>query len=198
MIRYEARLQGAQEVVKILGKLEPDFARDARAELRSIGQDVISKARMSIRPEPPSEASAMSGWTNKPAIRANRNRVRSGGFPPYNKAQIAAGMAVGPLFSRSSGSVDRRVITLKQNDAAGMIYERAGSMKYLRKPTGRRFAENIQQTTQPQYKQLRLLGRVANNSMGRNRAKILEIIESVRKDATESLDRLARTKAQGR
>lgn len=191
MIRYEARLQGAQEVVKILAKLEPDFAKDARAELRAVGQDVIEHARGMI-PD-----SAMSGWTNIKPRTSNRTRVRAGGFPLYEPNKIAAGMTVGPLFSRQRGSVNRKVISLKQMDAAGMIYERAGSMKYINKPQGDRFVSNIQRKV-PGYKQMRLLGKASNDKLGESRARILDIIESVRGDAIESLDRLARTKKQGR
>jgi hypothetical protein len=70
-------------------------------------------------------------------------------------------------------------------------------MKYIRKPQGKQFVSNVQRNV-PNYKQMRLLGKASNEKLGESRARILDIIESVRGDAIESLDRLARTKRQGR
>lgn len=185
-MKIDVEIQGANEVIKLLAKVEPEYARDVRAELRSIGREIIQDAKTLI-PE-----SAMSGWTNTPPRRANSNRVRGGGFPPYDPAAMAAGMAVGPLFKRQRGSTRRHAITLKSGEAAAQIYERAGVRKYIKKPTGEQFVKNIERQNR---RQLRLLGTAAYRNRDEAKEKITDLVVSSIKDINETLDRLGR---QGR
>ena len=182
-MKIDVEIQGANEVIKLLAKVEPEYARDVRAELRSIGREVIEDAR-SLIPD-----SAMSGWTNKPAQRANSNRVRGGGFPPYDPAAMAAGMTLAPLFTRRRGSTRRHAILLKSNEAAAQIYERAGVRRYIKKPTGEQFVKNIERHNR---RQLRLLGTAAYRNRDEVKEKITKLVVSSIKDINQSLDNLGR------
>jgi len=188
-MKLDVELYGARQVVQLLAKVEPDFAREVRADLRIIGQDVVEDAR-SLIPK-----SAMSGWTSTPPSRANRNRVRSGGFPPYDRQAMAGGMAVGGLFQRAQGSIGRSIVTVKSTNPAAQIYERAGVRKYVKTPTGDQFIDNIERQNR---KQLRLLGTAAYRNRDSSRARILKLLESSKQDLQESLDRLGQTRQQGR
>lgn len=97
--------RGVRDCLRILGKVEPELKKQAQKRLKAAAVPVLAEAK-SLIPERPT-----SGW-------------KSGGRIGWNQTAVQRGLTIlGPRGGRGKRVV---LVALKQNNAAGAIYEVVG------------------------------------------------------------------------
>lgn len=130
------KVEGTKNVLRALGMLDPDLAKEIGKELSDVGRKIGSDARALVPTQPP-----LSGWgvtgTSNPRRNALGNTTRGGqGWPAWT----------GQKYASSIRSSRRQTnLTVKSTaTAAASIFEVAGSVTNGRTAAGRAFVRNLQ------------------------------------------------------
>jgi hypothetical protein len=123
-----SQARGVRDVLRILGKVEPELKKAAQKRLKAAAVPVQTEARQLIPNRP------MSGW-------------KPGGRIGWDQRMVARSITImGPR-----GGKGRRVVlvALKQNSAAGAIYEKAGRKSSGTTRSGKAFVEALNRNNGP-------------------------------------------------
>lgn len=159
---------GAKQTIAALKQFEPDFAKELERELREVGNEVAGRARAYAPANYP-----ISGWS-------------PGGRTGWRQGDVRAGIGVRTFPRRKYGTTEQALVGITSGNAAAMIFERAGIRNRRLTPQGRAF---IAKLNDEYGTGLRLVGRVANASIGQTRRKIDDIVRRATGDLQDSLDR---------
>lgn len=110
------RVTGVPETLRALRYLEPKTRTEVVKSLNAAGRNIRGVAQ-SLVPDTPFPGHSVNNWRGVAATKPTATRGGAG-WPPYNPGAIAAGISSG----RSTAAV-----TVYNSDAAGMIYEKAGT-----------------------------------------------------------------------
>ena len=127
------QVEGVAEVLRALGKVNPELKKATVKAMKQAGDPMVNEAR-SLLPT----ASPLSNWGN---WTTPKGRV----IGPYDPAKARRGVRVAYRGSKVRGS-DKNVIpllTLRQLDAAGTIFDMAGRASNGTSPQGRAFIEQL-------------------------------------------------------
>ena len=149
-------ISGVKEMRAAIKKAEPEMLKALDKQVRQAILPVLAEARNLIPDDPP-----MSGWNITPA---EKGRVRGGaGWPAWDAAAARKGIKQKNGARRKKGRTNSALITVRNEDAAGSIYEIAGRKSNGKGATGARFIGNlngIAPASRVIYRALDKLGRI--------------------------------------
>ena len=177
-------LTGISETIEELKKFDKqavkDFDRVVKEVLVSAKSDAIA-----LVPE-----TVMSGWQKEKSVHPHKRTRGGAGWPAWNKAEVQKGI----VGSRTEGKVSRdystSVASLKNNSAAGVIFELAGRRKGKSTLSDKRGSgEQFKRTIANRFgKPSRLVWRAVDNHREIYRRLIIEALENAKAELQKHLD----------
>jgi len=124
-------VKGLRETRRALAKFAPDLKKEVDKDARDRLKVMVSAARGFA---PTSLPRNLHGWTitTKSEILKNISNLGSRKFPLYQAGEVKSGIKYDTGFSRANSRGFRSLYELRNNSAAGSIYEWAGRIN----PTG--------------------------------------------------------------
>jgi len=142
-IQSEMKIQGLDQTLKRLKKLEPDYVKEMNRQIRKEAAPTIKSIKDYLRfidsDITPFNNSGESNITKGVLIKSRGEATK------WNSQLILRGIRFklgGPRRKSQMGNKAYSMFSIIQNNAAGAIYDTAGS-KNLGKP-GNKFVENLQ------------------------------------------------------
>ena len=119
-----ANIQGLGETLDTLKKMAPEYAKQARKEIREAVKPMQADAKSRIPAGPP-----LSRWST----------TQRQGIPPWNSSSAKRKIGIRIKRQRVRNAAGRIVLVrLIQNDGGGVVFDSAG-----RQNPGSRFAQNL-------------------------------------------------------
>lgn len=170
------KIEGAEQALKALRKLEPETAKEVGREISKVGRSLASDIKSAAPVTQP-----MSGWKETNGLRGSRG---GRGWPAWSDISAT---------SRRRG-MEAKVTAVSSNPAIAAIYETAG-FKGGRSRAGQQFIANLNRggdltTVRSSGRGNRRDGRLAINSMVSAWARIERDVEKATDRATDAVNRL--------
>ncbi len=143
------KIQGLDQTLRILKKLEPDYVKEMNRQIRKEAAPTIKSIKDYLR-FIDSDITPFNSSGGKSGIGRGELVAGRGGATEWNKQLILRGIRFkigGPKRKSQMGNKAYSMFSIIQNNPAGAIYDVAGS-RNLGKP-GNRFVENLQQEDVP-------------------------------------------------
>lgn len=164
----QGRVTGVRETLAALKQFDPQLERDLRKEIRSIVSPLRSEAQRRIPSAPP-----LSGWT--------RGRYAFDG----GAARAGVRVQVGGRASKR-----KRVwplVTLKQTNAGGAVFDIAGRRSSGSSPAGRAFIAGLNRR---HGRASRSMWKAAEGKLPQIRSEVEDAIEAASKTVNRKLKRV--------
>ena len=124
-----SHVRGLEEALRILKEIDPELYKESRKRIKSDAKPMIQAAKDKLPAVP------MSGWMSAGSggfigdDRRKTLKTRSG-FPVYVPGKAKSGVKLSIRNKRQKGYGGRSLLfAMVQNDAAGMIFDRARQSK---------------------------------------------------------------------
>lgn len=140
-------VKGTIETRNALRKLERDALSELDREIREAGKPLINYARDRVRGKEGGSEPPMSGWITWKATPYQKTDKQTGQVKTvsgkgWDKSVIDKGIKI-KQGKRRKGSVYSALLQMRQESAAGSIFEMAGRKSSGKTPSGRQFIYNL-------------------------------------------------------
>lgn len=173
------RVDNLPKTLAAVRKIDSELAKELNREIYAIGKPIRDRARSYVPTKPP-----LSQWTTK-------RQNKAGEETPYPwRKQARTGIAIERGAGKKSGqrrltNASGRLLSVKQTNTAGAIFDLAGAGNYSRTPQGEAFKRNLN----ARYgRGSRTMWRAAEFEQTRTEAAFSLVVAKAQRRLTQELD----------